>query len=225
MPGYSLRRSPGKAGTIGRPRRTGERLPTLAQRLADPATPWTPIVVANWYGRTDRRVEIATGVAVWSHPGLPVVPLRWVLVRDPAGAFRPQAFLCTDLEAAPGDILSWFVQRWTIEVTFAEARRHLGVETQRQWSDKAIARTTPALLGLYALVALWADAMHQTHTLTARSARWYQKDKLTFSDALAAVRRQLWSDETLSTSPPHAETMQISRPVYERMASLACYAA
>lgn len=216
---------PRKAGTIGRPRRTGERLPTLAQRLADPATPWTPIVVANWYGRTDRRIEIATGVAVWSHPGLPVVPLKWVLVRDPAGAFRPQAFLCTDLEAAPGDILSWFVRRWTIEVTFAEARRHLGVETQRQWSDKAIARTTPALLGLYALVALWADAMHQTHTLTARSARWYQKDKLTFSDALAAVRRQLWSDETLSTSPPHAETMQISRPVYERMANLACYAA
>ena len=153
---------PRKAGTIGRPRRTAERLPTLAQRLADPATSWTSLTVASWYGGTDRRVEIATGVAVWSHPGLPVVPLRWLIVRDPTGAFRPQAFLCTDLDAAAEDILSWFVRRWTIEVTFAEVRRHLGVETQRQWSDKAIARTTPALLGLYALVALWADAMHQT---------------------------------------------------------------
>ena len=112
-------------------------------------------------------------------------------MRDPTGAFRPQAFLCTDLDAAAEDILSWFVRRWTIEATFAEVRRHLGVETQRQWSDQAIARTTPALLGLYALVALWADAMHQTHALVARSPRWYQKDKPTFSDALAAVRRQL----------------------------------
>ena len=119
------------------------------------------------------------------------MPLRWLIVRDPTGAFRPQAFLCTDLDAAAEDILSWFVRRWTIEATFAEVRRHLGVETQRQWSDQAIARTTPALLGLYALVALWADAMHQTLALVARSPRWYQKDKPTFSDALAAVRRQL----------------------------------
>ena len=147
-----------------------------------------------------------------ANPGLPVVPLRWVLVRDPTGAFRPQAFLCTDLNAAAEDILSWFVRRWTIEVSFAEVRRHLGVETQRQWSDQAIARTTPALLGLYALVALWADAMHQTHALVARSARWYQKDKL-------------WADDTLSTSLAGTETIQIPRPVYERMASLACYAA
>ena len=216
---------PRKAGTIGRPRRTAERLPTLAQRLADPATAWTPRVVASWYGGTDRRVEIATGVAVWSHPGLPVVPLRWVLVRDPTDGFRPQAFLCTDLDAAAEDILSWFVRRWTIEVTFAEVRRHLGVETQRQWSNQAIARTTAALLGLYALVALWADAMHKTHALVARSARWYQKAKLTFSDALAAVRRQLWADDTLSTSLAGTETIQIPRPVYERMATLACYAA
>ena len=203
---------PRKAATIGRPRRTAERLPTLAQRLADPATPWTSLTVASGYGGRDRRVEIATGSAVWSHPGLPVAPLRWVLVRDPTDGFRPQAFLCTDLDATPEDILSWFVRRWTIEVTFAEVRRHLGVETQRQWSDQAIARTTPALLGLYALVALWADAMHQTDALVARSARWYQTDKLTFSDALAALRRQLWADDTSSTSPLDTETIQIPRP-------------
>ena len=176
---------------VGRPRRTGERLPTLKQRLADPQMPWRAITVAAWYGGADRLVEIATGTGVWSHPGLPVVPLRWVLVRDPVGEFKPQAFLCTDTAADPADILTWFVRRWATEVTFAEARRHLGVETQRQWADKAIARTTPALLGLYSVIALAADDLNRQRSLTVRSAGWYHKDKPTFSDAIAAVRRQL----------------------------------
>src|SRR3974390_303206 len=72
------------------------------------------------------------------------------------GEPQPQAFLCTDLAAAPVDILQWFVSRWQLEVTFQDARAHLGVETQRQWSDLAILRTTPALLGLCSLVTLWA---------------------------------------------------------------------
>ena len=100
------------------------------------------------------------------------MPLRWVLVRDPAGEFRPQAFLCTDPDAAPADILAWFVRRWTTEVTFGEARRHLGVETQRQWSDLAIARTTPVLLGLYSLVALWADDLRMSRRLLPLTAAW-----------------------------------------------------
>jgi hypothetical protein len=93
--------TPREAGTIGRPRRTGGRLPTLAQRLVDPRTMWQMLVIAGWYGEADRRVEVATGIAVWSHPGRPVVPLRWLLVRDPTGTFKPQAFLCTDHDACP----------------------------------------------------------------------------------------------------------------------------
>jgi hypothetical protein len=213
-----------KAGTLGRPRRTGERLPTLAQRLATPRTRWRSLVLADWYGGTERRVEIVTGCAVWSHPGRPIVPLRWLLVRDPTGAFKPQAFVCTDLSARPVDILSWFVRRWTIEVTFAEARRHLGVETQRQWSDMAIARTTPVLLGLFALVAIWADDMQRTRSIVVRSAGWYRKQTITFSDALAAVRRQLWTDDALSTSPQSPEMMKIPRHIYERITDIACYA-
>jgi len=130
--------------TVGRPRVVGERLPTLARRLADRRTHWRRLAVAGWHGGGDRLVEACSGTALWHHPGLPVVPLRWVLVRDPLGEFRPQAFLCTDLDAGPADILSWFVRRWATEVTFAEARRHLGMETQRQWPDRAVARTTPA---------------------------------------------------------------------------------
>ena len=160
------------------------------------------ITVPGWDGEGERLVEIATGEALWSHPGLSVAPLRWVLIRDPLGRFRSQALLCTDLAVEPEDILSWFVRRWSIEVTFAEARRHLGVETQRQWSDRAVARTTPALLGLYSFVALQADDLNRQQTLVAQSAAWYRKDKPTFSDALAAVRRRLWTEAALLTGLP-----------------------
>ena len=78
---------------------------------------------------------------------MPPAPIRWILVRDPSGERDPQAFLCTDLDLEPMAILSRFVFRWRIETTFQEVREHLGVETQRQWSDLAILRTTPALLG------------------------------------------------------------------------------
>ena len=124
-----------------------------------------------------------SGTAIWYHSGSPPVPIRWVLVRDPAGLRKPQAFLCTDLAAAPQTILGWYVHRWSIETTFEETREHLGVETQRQWSDLAIARTTPALLGLFSLVTLWAAEAKIVAALHPRSAAWYIKDEMTFSDA------------------------------------------
>jgi hypothetical protein len=211
--------------TIGRPRVVGGRLPTLAQRLGDAGTPWRRLVVPGWYGGGDRLVEACSGTALWHHPGLPVVPLRWVLVRDPLGEFRPQAFLCTDLDARPAEVLSWFVRRWATEVTFAEARRHLGVETQRQWSDRAIARTTPALLGLYSLVALWADELHRGSAILPRAATWHAKRIATFSDALAGVRRMIWAEAALCASAPDGEAAKVPRVVLDRLTDLACYAA
>ncbi len=211
--------------TVGRPRLVGERLPTLERRLCDRRTRWRRLVVAGWYGGGERRVEACSGTALWHHPGLPVVPLRWVLVRDPLGEFRPQAFLCTDLDAGPGEILSWFVRRWATEVTFAEARRHLGVETQRQWSARAIARTTPALLGLYSLVALWADGLHRGSVVPPSATAWYAKRAATFSDALAAVRRALWAEAAFRASAAHGEAEKVPRAVLDRLTDLACYAA
>ena len=197
----------------------------MARRLGDRRTRWRRRLVPGWYGGGDRLVEACSGTALWHHPGLPVVPLRWILVRDPLGEFRPQAFLCTDLEAGPADILSWFVRRWAAEVTFAEARRHLGVETQRQWSDRAVARTTPALLGLYSLVALWADELHRRAALLPRAAAWYAKRTATFSDALAAVRRAIWAHEALRASASGGEAEKVPRAVLDRLTDLACYAA
>jgi hypothetical protein len=216
--------TPRRPGTVGRPRVIGSRQPTLAQRLADPKTPWRRLQVNGWYGRGERLLEIVSGTALWHHPGR-FVPIRYVLVRDPAGDLRPQAFLCTDLHAEPVDILRWFVRRWSMEVTFAEVRRHLGVETQRQWSDPAIARTTPALLGLFSLITLWAHDLFANRPPIARSASWYHKPLPTFSDAIAAVRRQLWLPANLSTSAPSADFLKISSSTFNTLINLACYAA
>src|SRR4051794_20379832 len=156
---------------------------------------------------------------------MPVVPIRWVLVRDPGGKFKPQAFLCTDETVDPTQILRWFVLRWRLEVTFEEGRRHLGVETQRQWSDKAITRTTPALLALFSLVALWAAEPLAHTTRPPRRASWYAKPELTFSDALAAVRQCLWWPEGLATSRPGNDVVKVSRALLERLTDTLCYAA
>jgi hypothetical protein len=160
-------RRPGR----GRPPVKGKRLPRLSQVLHDVRTVWQRHTVPLWYGRNNRVVEVATGTAVWYHSGLPPVPIRWLLVRDPRGELPPQAFLCTDLDAAPVDILQWFVSRWQLEVTFQESRAHLGVETQRQWSDLAIMRTTPVLLGLFSLVTLWAHDLAAGVLFSPRAAR------------------------------------------------------
>jgi hypothetical protein len=187
-------------GGVGRPRVVGKRQPTLKQRLASPKTRWRRLLVVGWYGRGERIVEIVSGTALWNNPGHRVA-IRYVVVRDPAGELAPQAFLCTDLDADPLDILRWFVRRWSIEVTFAKVRRHLGVETQRQWSDLAIARTTPFLLGLFSLITLWASDLHATQAPTVRVASWYQKSVPTFSDMLARIRRQIWMHGNLPGGP------------------------
>jgi hypothetical protein len=181
-----------KPRQMGRPRKKGKRLPTLEQALKDTRTHWKKVVIPDWYGQGRKKVEIVSSTAVWFHNGMPPLPIRWVLIRDPQGKFKPQALLCTDLAAKPEQILKWFVMRWQLEVTFHEVRDHLGVETQRQWSDWAIARTTPALLGLFSLVALLAHTHAHKGKIPVRQDAWYSKPLPTFSDALALVRQELW---------------------------------
>ncbi|MEM9664455.1 MAG: transposase [Bacteroidota bacterium] len=216
---------PRRLGTMGRPRKKGQRLPTLKHRLTDSQTRWQRVLVSQWYGQQAYELDIATGTGLWYHPGMPVVALRWVLVRDPRGRLDPKAFLCTDEQAGALAILSWFVRRWTVEVTFEEVRRHLGVETQRQWSELAIVRTTPCLLGLFSLVTLVADALHARGELTAAQSAWYKKKHPTFSDALASVRMVLWKYPSFSTSEARTETLKIPRPLFERLTSTLAYAA
>jgi hypothetical protein len=215
---------PREPGTVGRPRVKGERQPTLAQRLVDPDTVWETLTVP-WYGGRTARVEVATGTATWYHPGDPTVALRWVLLRDPAGQFDPQALLRTDQTVDPVQIITWFVARWPLEVTFHEVRAHLGVETQRQWSDLAILRTAPALLGLFSLVTLLAQARLAGQPLPVRQAAWYAKSAPTFSDTLAFVRQQLWPVTVFSTSPASDDSVEIPRALFDRLTDTLAFAA
>jgi hypothetical protein len=164
---------PRKPKQIGRPRLKGKRLPTLAVVAEDPSTTWRTVTVDDWYGKGERALEVASATAVWYHTGLPPVPLRWVLIRDPQEKFEPQALLCTDLAAEPARILSWFVRRWQMEATFQEARQRLGFETQRHWSEQAILRTAPALLALFSLVTLFAHRRMAHRSGGVRRTAWY----------------------------------------------------
>lgn len=211
----------------GRPRLKGARLPTLQAVLDSAQTRWTRVAVAGWYGeQSAREVEVSSATAVWYHTGKPAVPVRWVLVRDPQEEFTPQALLSTSLEVEPAQVLAWFVRRWAVEVTFEEARAHLGMETQRQWSEKAISRTTPALLALFSLAAVLAHRQQVGgEGLGVQQAAWYVKARPTFSDALAAVRRRLWREVGFHTSRFKGDVVKVERALFERLTETLCYAA
>ena len=216
---------PRLSGTNGRPRIKGRRLPNLSDVLVDPATSWRCVSVPGWYGGSMRDIEISTAAAFWHHGGMPVVPIRWVLVRDPLGRFDPQALLCTDQACDPVQVLRWFVQRWQVEVTFREVRDHLGVETQRQWSDKAIARTTPCLLGLFSLVTLLGKQLTPRARRATATTAWYRKQRPTFSDTLAAVRREIWREQGFVTSGRAANTRKLRTSLRSGIAYALCQAA
>jgi hypothetical protein len=214
---------PRKAHQRGRTRVKGKRLPTLESIARQKQTRWKRVTIREWYGESARTIEIVSDTAVWYHGGQPPVPIRWVLIRDPKGKFKTQALLCTDLVVQPVQIVKWFVLRWQLEVTFREVRAHLGVETQRQWSDLAIARTTPALLGLFSLVTVLAHQRTRHKKLPLRQTAWYIKRRPTFSDALAVVRYSLWCQVDLSSSPKQADSEKLSPKLLERFAEALCY--
>ena len=216
---------PRQPGQNGRLALKGPRRPSLKTILVQDHVEWT-VAAVSWYDGTTRTVELTSQTAVWYRSSKPPVTIRWVLIRDPQGAFDPQALLCTDPAADPVQILQWFVLRWQLEVTFQEVRSHLGVETQRQWSDLAIARTTPILLGIFSWTTLAAHALQQHHPITQRTAAWYDKPSPTFVDAIALVRRHLWlASEGFSLSAVSTDTQELPAALYHRMVDSLAYAA
>lgn len=216
--------APRKPKQMGRTRKKGKRLPTLLAVAADPKTVWTTHVMRHWYGEVKRTIEFTSHTAIWFHSGKPPLPIRWVIVRDPSGRFKTQALLCTDLNATPLHIVQWFIQRWQMEVTQREVREHLGVETQRQWSDLAILRTTPALFGLFSVITVLAHRLAQRGKVLARETAWYTKPRPTFSDALAAVRLQLWRQPTFQMSKNNKDIAELPNAIFKRFAQGLCYA-
>jgi hypothetical protein len=206
--------APPPPGKRGRKPTKGQRQRSLKVWAARSDTPWEELEV-DWYGGERKALWVFSRTALWYTPGQAPVAIRWVLVRDPAGKLADAAFLCTDLQATPEQILGWVVMRWSVEVTFEEARAHLGLETQRQWSDPAIARTTPVLLGLFSLVTVLALRLCPSGQVPVETTAWYHKAEPTFSDCLTLVRRQLWRARYFVHSASPAEYVQLPREAFE----------
>lgn len=209
------------------PRRAGQRGPTprkgapqrsLKSWATRRATPWEEHAV-TWYGGQQKRLLLFSRTALWYTPGEAPVALRYVITRDPAGQLRDAVFACTKLEATPAQIIEWAVMRWSVETTFEEAREHVGLETQRQWSDLAIARTTPCLLGLFSLVVLFTQRLQPDGQVAQLQAAWYAKPEATFSDCLILVRKHLWRSYKYVNSAPQAELVSFPAPVWEHWLS------
>jgi hypothetical protein len=214
-----------KEGQVGRSRKKGKRLPTLEQLAQQADMEWQTLIFSHWYGHKEKCMQVATGTAIWYHSGKPPVSIRWVLLRDPEGKLQTSALLSTDLSLSCEQIIAYFVRRWAIEVTFGEVRAHLGVETQRQWSVKAIARSTPVLLGLFSLITLIAARLEGQGKLQIRQAAWYEKKHPTFSDAIACVRQLLWQESSFYMSAHKDDIVKLPREQLQLLQQALAWAA
>jgi hypothetical protein len=186
-------RSPHKRGRVSS---KGRRLMNFKQMLSLENLPWKEVEVVGYNG-VKRLVRFISNTCMWGADGSTPIPIRWVLVIDPSGKMAPLPLMSTNPLLTPEQIIELYVDRWGLEVTFEETREHLGVETQRQWSDKAIVRSTPILMGLYGLVCLMANRLGQEEVLKVEETAWYQKEHATFSDMLRAVRMTIWRENLI----------------------------
>lgn len=194
---------------LGRPPVKGKRI-SLKALLNDPEQVWQSATI-DWYGGKSKVVEYLTFICLWYQAGKIPVPMRIVLIKTPDGKNAAETFFSTDIELTPTQIIYYFVCRWNIEVTFEEARAHLGIETQRQWSDKAIQRCTPLLMGLYSILTLVSLKINETKQLMVQDVTtWYDKQgELTFSDILVTIRRSIWKQRYFSKSANNPELIKI----------------
>ncbi len=191
-------------GKRGPKPKKGKRQRTLKEWAQRADTPWAKEKI-EWYGGETKTMQLFSHQALWYTPGWDPLPIRFVIVRDPAGKLRDEVFFCTDPDADPVQMVNWVVLRWSMETTFEETREHLGMETQRQWSDKAIQRTTPIVLGLFSIVTWMTFHLTQNEAIPIQKTAWYNKEKVTFSDCFFMVRKHIWQTQIhnymISTSP------------------------
>lgn len=178
----------------------GKKLLSMEKRLTDKRIKWKRVTFSEWYGNKQKQMLITSGVGIWRKNNSMLVKVKWVLLKDPDGKLEPVLLACSDFEVSIQNMVRFFVRRWRVEVTFAEVRRHLGVETQRQWSDLAIERTTPCLMGLFTIVCLFANTLNDCQNLQPNHTAWYKKKGVTFSDVLTAVRLEIFQKTKLLIS-------------------------
>ena len=188
------KRPKGKRGPIPP---VGKRLLSMEKRVTDKRIKWKSVTFSEWYGNRNKEMLVSSGIAIWRKSNTLLVQVKWVLLKDPEGKLEPVLLASSDFEISTDNLVCFFVRRWRIEVTFAEVRRHLGVETQRQWSDLAIERTTPCLMALFSIVCLLADSLNNCQNIVPNHTAWYKKKGVTFSDVLAAVRLEIFQKKKL----------------------------
>lgn len=183
---------------VGRPRKVGKRLPGFKEIIEDKNQHWETVMVRSYGGKIE-KIQYLTGTGLLYRSPF-VLPIRWVLIKKLNGG-DIVALFSTDLRMEPIVIIETFVLRWNIEVTFELSRENLGIETQRQWSDLAIQRTTPILFALYSISTLIGLELHKTNKISVGSTAWYKKEEATFSDILIAIRKEIWrSGEFFNTA-------------------------
>jgi hypothetical protein len=202
---------PGKRGP--KPKK-GPRQRRLTEWACRRDTPWEPVEV-EWYGGRRQSMLVFSRTGLWHRRGQDPVAIRYVLARHGEGEQPDAAYFCTNEHIRPDEILKYVVQRWSVEVTFEEARAHLGLETQRQWSDLAIARTTPVLLGLFSVVTLAALRCHAAGLLAPERTAWYAKQEPTFSDCLRVIRGRIWQARISDSSGGEADVIRLPRDFFE----------
>jgi hypothetical protein len=178
----------------------GKRLLSMKKRLTDKRVRWRTVIFSEWYGNRNQQMLVTSGIAIWRKSNTQLVKVKWVLLKDPEEKLEPVLLACSDFEIGAEQMVRFFVRRWRVEVTFAEVRRHLGVETQRQWSDLAIERITPCLMALFSIVCLLANRLKDSQNIPPNHTAWYKKKGVTFSDVLTSVRLELFQKTKLLIS-------------------------
>ena len=172
----------------GRPRKKGDKRPTPEAVVAS-SEPTAANV--SWYGGGRREVEVVHGTGHWFKSGKGLVPVLWVFVRDRTGTHRDSYLFSTDLTLTAARLIETYTSRWSIETTFQELRAYLGLETTRGWKERTVLRAAPCLFGLYSVVAVLYAAL-PAGTDQPGAVTYRGKTEVAFSDAITAVRRQLW---------------------------------
>ena len=180
-------------GKRGPKPKKGPLLPSL-KTLAPGSTQEWKQAQLHWYQEGGKQISYQSGIALIHKTKQLPIAVKWVLVKV-EGKKTPQAFFSNNVELTELELLQKYMGRWNVEVTFEEVRAHLGVETQRQWSDLAIARTTPCLFALFSLNCCAATAFFQKGELSPNKSAWYQKQEVTFSDIIALTRRKIWASK------------------------------
>ena len=184
----------------GRPRVKGAKRDTPEQ-VVQKSEGRTRLRVA-WYGGGERDVEVVKGTGHWYKAGQGLVQVAWVYVHDLTGTHRDEYFFSTDVNMTAQAMIETYVRRWNLETTFQEMRSYVGLETTRGWKKATVMRVEPCLFGLYSVIVCLYSQLPTKYT-KSKGVDWEGKEGLTFSDAITAVRKWLWTEWVFRAAGHH----------------------